>query len=224
MRVLFFRHRIGFTQTIRAKLLSGEVVLKTIERPVLAFTGDTTMAGVLAQPVFLQCPLLIMEMTFLCDKANQTNKKKEEKRREEKKTYRSLNTNRPFDVLPFFFYFHFIFILFFFRFLSRWLRRKAIFTRTSLLPMQQRSCGLTGCCFVTSRSGDEFLKSCYFMIFFLSFFLLLLSFFLLLLLLPFFLFLKKFWSPCVCVCGHGGIAATQLGRCWTSLLAACRRV
>lgn len=50
---------------IRDALASGALVLPVTHTLELAVTGDTTMAGLLAQPLLLQAPVLVMELTFL---------------------------------------------------------------------------------------------------------------------------------------------------------------
>ncbi|HXT84068.1 MAG TPA: hypothetical protein VN704_07030, partial [Verrucomicrobiae bacterium] len=44
---------------------SGEQVTQASETPIIAFTGDTTIKGVLQNPEFLQAEILIIECTYL---------------------------------------------------------------------------------------------------------------------------------------------------------------
>lgn len=55
---------------IRDARLRGEAVTHKVERPVVAFTGDTLIEAVDTQPVLRTARLLIMEVTFLDDRVS----------------------------------------------------------------------------------------------------------------------------------------------------------
>mmetsp|Transcript_42445 Transcript_42445/g.59476 ORF Transcript_42445/g.59476 Transcript_42445/m.59476 type:complete len:332 (-) Transcript_42445:47-1042(-) len=58
---------IGLDSTqIRAALAAGKQISDVTTVPVLGFSGDTTIEGILQNSLFLECEVLIMECTGLC--------------------------------------------------------------------------------------------------------------------------------------------------------------
>ncbi|KAJ8903623.1 hypothetical protein NDN08_004725 [Rhodosorus marinus] len=67
-RTVLEQYRNLPNKEIRRLVKAGEHVIEVTEEPVLGFTGDTTIDGIMKHESLLRARVLIMECTFMCDR------------------------------------------------------------------------------------------------------------------------------------------------------------
>mmetsp|Transcript_45128 Transcript_45128/g.175096 ORF Transcript_45128/g.175096 Transcript_45128/m.175096 type:complete len:307 (-) Transcript_45128:1616-2536(-) len=67
-RTVLEQYRHLPNKEIRRLLNAGKHVVEDTEVPMLGFTGDTTISGIIRHEILLRARVLIMECTFMCDR------------------------------------------------------------------------------------------------------------------------------------------------------------